>query len=82
MARPHAAVFGPVGQGEFLRNLGIELRARQLLGHASEAQKGAIEAAMHRLIDPDEMGTLFKALAVCDRGLAAPPGFEAAASTG
>jgi NADH dehydrogenase [ubiquinone] 1 alpha subcomplex assembly factor 7 len=82
VARPHAAVFGPVGQGDFLRNLGIELRARQLLGRASEAQKGAIEAAMRRLIDPDEMGTLFKALAVCDRSLAAPPGFEAAASTG
>jgi SAM-dependent MidA family methyltransferase len=43
---------------------------------------GLIEAAMRRLIDPDEMGTLFKALAVCDRSLAAPPGFEAAASTG
>jgi NADH dehydrogenase [ubiquinone] 1 alpha subcomplex assembly factor 7 len=82
VARPHAALFGPVGQGVFLRNLGIELRARQLLGRASEAQKGEIEAALRRLIDPDEMGTLFKALAVCDRGLAAPPGFETAASTG
>jgi SAM-dependent MidA family methyltransferase len=28
------------------------------------------------LIDPAEMGTLFKVLAVSDRGLAPPPGLE------
>ena len=81
-ASPHTAVYGPVTQGSFLRTLGIELRARQLLGRATEAQRGTIETAMRRLIDPAEMGTLFKVLAVCDRGLAEPPGFEPAASKG
>lgn len=82
MAQPHTAVYGPVTQGAFLRGLGIELRAQQLLRRATDAQRGAIEAAKRRLIDPAEMGTLFKVLAVCDRDLAAPPGFETAASTG
>ncbi|MGH6619509.1 MAG: class I SAM-dependent methyltransferase [Alphaproteobacteria bacterium] len=82
IARPHAAVYGPVTQGAFLRSLGIELRARQLLQGATGAQKDTIEAALRRLIDPAEMGTLFKALAICDRDLATPPGFETAASTG
>ena len=77
-----AAVHGPVTQGAFLRSLGIELRARQLLEGAARAQKGTIEAALRRLIDPAEMGTLSKALAICDRDLATPPGFETAASTG
>jgi len=80
-ARPHAAVYGPVTQGDFLRNLGIELRARQIRKRASEAQKSVIDAATRRLIDPGEMGTLFKVLAVCDRGLAPPPGFDRAEST-
>lgn len=76
IAHPHAAVHGPVTQGAFLRSLGIELRARQLLESAADAQKSTIEAALRRLIDQAEMGTLFKALAVCDRALATPPGFE------
>jgi NADH dehydrogenase [ubiquinone] 1 alpha subcomplex assembly factor 7 len=80
-ARPHTTVYGPVAQGDFLRSLGIELRARQLRKRADDAQKEAIDAATRRLIDPGEMGTLFKALAVCDRGLAAPPGFDRAEST-
>jgi NADH dehydrogenase [ubiquinone] 1 alpha subcomplex assembly factor 7 len=79
-ARAHAVVHGPVAQGDFLRSLGIELRARQLRMRADDAQKRAIDVATQRLIDPDEMGTLFKVLAVCDRGLAPPPGFERAES--
>jgi NADH dehydrogenase [ubiquinone] 1 alpha subcomplex assembly factor 7 len=81
-AHAHTAVHGPVTQGALLQNLGIELRARQLQSHATEAQRQAIEAARRRLIDPAEMGTLFKVLAVCDRALAAPPGFDPVASTG
>lgn len=75
-ARPHAVVHGPVAQGALLAGLGIELRAKQLLKRADNAQKQAIETATRRLIDPAEMGTLFKALAVTDRGLATPPGFD------
>jgi NADH dehydrogenase [ubiquinone] 1 alpha subcomplex assembly factor 7 len=77
-----AAIYGPVSQGAFLRRLGIELRARQLGKSATAAQKSTIDAALRRLIDPAEMGTLFKVFAVCDHGLAAPPGFDAEAPTG
>ena len=75
-ARPHAAVYGPLPQGELLRRLGIEMRQRQLTDGTDPDQRKAIETACRRLIDPSEMGTLFKALALCHRDMAAPPGFE------
>jgi NADH dehydrogenase [ubiquinone] 1 alpha subcomplex assembly factor 7 len=75
-ARPHVAIHGPVTQGAFLKDLGIEIRARQLSQRATEGQRQDIESALHRLIDPAEMGTLFKVLAMSDRGLAPPPGLE------
>jgi NADH dehydrogenase [ubiquinone] 1 alpha subcomplex assembly factor 7 len=75
-AHPHAALHGPVTQSAFLRSLGIEMRAQQLAQRATDGQRRDIESALHRLIDPAEMGTLFKVLAVSDRGLAPPPGLE------
>jgi NADH dehydrogenase [ubiquinone] 1 alpha subcomplex assembly factor 7 len=78
-ARPHATVYGPVTQGDFLRGLGIELRAEQLMKRATADQRTTIEGACRRLIDPAEMGTLFKALAFCHRDMPAPPAFETAA---
>jgi NADH dehydrogenase [ubiquinone] 1 alpha subcomplex assembly factor 7 len=81
-AHPHAALYGPVTQGNFLQSLGIELRAQQLMQRATDAQRRDIGSAMHRLIDPAEMGTLFRVLASCDRDLAAPPGFETASTPG
>ena len=76
IARHHATVHGPVTQAGFLRTLGIELRAAQLSKSATEVHKKAIAAALRRLIDPAEMGTLFKVLAVSDHELATPPGFD------
>lgn len=57
---------GTTGQGAFLRALGIEMRAAQL-ADVAPPQSSAIRAAVHRLIDGDEMGELFKVM-----GLAAP----------
>jgi len=59
-----ATAFGPVTQGDFLRRLGIEPRAQQLEGVATERQKEDIREALERLTGADEMGTLFKVLAV------------------
>lgn len=78
-AHPHATVYGPVTQRDFLRGLGIELRAEQLVKRATADQRTTIEGACRRLIDPVEMGTLFKALAFCHRDMPAPPAFETAA---
>ena len=69
-------VFGPVSQGDFLRRLGIEERARTLKGRASAEQARAIDAALARLIAPDQMGTLFRVLALGDGRSALPAGFS------
>lgn len=74
-----AAVHGPVTQGGFLAALGLELRAATLLQRASESQAESLRAAVRRLLGPDEMGTLFKALAIAAPGLPVPPGFPSVA---
>lgn len=51
-----------IEQGSFLKNLGILYRARALMSKADEMQKKDITAALHRLIDSDQMGSLFKVL--------------------
>ena len=71
-----AQTFGPVGQGDFLRRLGIERRAETLKARATPAQRAAIDAALLRLISPDQMGTLFRVLAVGDDRSAPPAGFS------
>ena len=71
-----ACAFGPVPQGEFLRALGIEERAARLRRDASAEQREAIDAALRRLIGVDEMGMLFKALAIYHPEQGVPPGFE------
>jgi NADH dehydrogenase [ubiquinone] 1 alpha subcomplex assembly factor 7 len=70
-----AGVHGPVTQGAFLHRIGIDARAATLAERASPAQRAAIAAAQHRLCDPTEMGTLFKAMAIVGPGAPAPPGF-------
>lgn len=72
--------FGPVSQGDFLRRLGIEARARALKQQASAEQARGIDAALARLIAPDQMGTLFRVLALGDDRSAAPAGFSDAPS--
>ena len=72
-----AAVHGPVPQGRFLRALGIEARAGALLQNASPAQARDVRAALHRLTDPSQMGTLFKVLAITQPRFGPPAGFAA-----
>jgi NADH dehydrogenase [ubiquinone] 1 alpha subcomplex assembly factor 7 len=71
-----AAVHGPIGQGLFLENLGISVRARKLAALADERQAEDIAAALARLTEPAQMGTLFKVLAVTAAEQPAPAGFE------
>jgi len=67
--------FGPVDQGEFLRRLGLPDRAQTLKRNATPVQAQAIDAASARLIAPDQMGTLFRVLALGDGRNAPPAGF-------
>jgi NADH dehydrogenase [ubiquinone] 1 alpha subcomplex assembly factor 7 len=70
-----AAVYGPVPQGAFLAALGAELRLAALLRRAATGQGAALTAGLSRLIDPAEMGTLFKALAITAPDGPVPDGF-------
>ena len=67
--RGGASAFGPAGQGAFLNALGLAARAQQLI-QKNPGEKESIEAAVDRLTI--QMGTLFKALAICAEK---PPGF-------
>lgn len=71
-ARPH----GPITQGAFLSALGIEARSAALKKQANHRQAVAIDQALHRLIHPSEMGTLFKCLAVTGHSDPVPYGFD------
>ncbi len=51
-------------QGEFLRNMGAEIRAASLIQNATPKQTTAIKQAIERLISPDQMGSLFKVIAL------------------
>lgn len=62
-------------QGEVLRRLGIETRAAQLAPHLTGALLENHRAALARLTDPEEMGSLFKVLALTRAGAPLPPGF-------
>lgn len=73
--RAGANIYGPVTQRAFLRALGIEIRANALLAAASPAQHRHITTALDRLIAPDQMGTLFKVLAITHPEAPAPAGF-------
>jgi SAM-dependent MidA family methyltransferase len=74
--REGAAVHGPVTQGEFLRRLGIGERAARLKQSATAQQAAGIDAALARLTGPDQMGALFKVLAIADPKLEGLPGFD------
>ena len=73
-----AVAYGPVPQGDFLVALGLRERAAQLCGGAEPKTRHAVQAAVSRLAAPDQMGALFKILAVTQSG-AAPPPFGGAA---
>lgn len=70
-----AVAYGPVSQGDFLRRLGIELRLQRLLERATPEQRTALASGCARLIDPLQMGELFKALALTSPAAPVPPGF-------
>lgn len=70
-----ARAWGPVPQGAFLSSLGIQARAAMLAQGGGPKVAADIAGQMRRLIDPEEMGTLFKVLALAHPALPAPIGF-------
>jgi NADH dehydrogenase [ubiquinone] 1 alpha subcomplex assembly factor 7 len=66
VAREQAVVHGPVGQGDFLLSLGIALRAARLNQ----------ETELHRLTAADQMGTLFRVIAITQDPALSLAGFD------
>ncbi|MBM2574840.1 SAM-dependent methyltransferase [Jannaschia sp. Os4] len=69
-APPGTASTAMTTQGEWLERLGITARAQTLA-----ARDVSVAAAHRRLTHPEEMGDLFKAIALHPEGTAPPPGF-------
>ena len=62
----------PITQGEFLLNLGLLERAGNLGAGKSTQEQEAIRDAVERLAAPDQMGELFKVLAILPNGISLP----------
>ncbi len=73
-----AVAYGPVSQGEFLNALGLNERAATLKKGKDDAAATSIDAAADRLAGTasDQMGTLFKAMAIVPPDSPPPPPFE------
>ena len=69
------AVSGPVTQGEWLKRLGIDRRAETLIA-SNPDKRHDIEQAVDRLCGREEMGELFKVMAIRSAGWPELAGFE------
>ncbi len=70
-------VNGPVGQGEWLEKLGINQRA-DMLALSNPERADEIVSARNRLVAGDQMGSLFKVMAISAQNWATPEGFDRA----
>ncbi|WP_128513961.1 class I SAM-dependent methyltransferase [Tabrizicola thermarum] len=70
-----APAFAYDSQGAVLTRLGIDARAERLAQGLSGERLESHRAAHRRLTHPEEMGSLFKVLAITSAGAPPPPGF-------
>jgi SAM-dependent MidA family methyltransferase len=73
VARSHGLETHMMTQGEFLLGMGLLERAGRLGQSGDAALRDKISADVERLVGPDQMGELFKVLAILPAGLAVPP---------
>ncbi|WP_394269266.1 class I SAM-dependent methyltransferase [Qipengyuania sp.] len=74
IAREAGCTVHAATQGEWLRALGLDVRAAQL-SRQSPAAAEAVADARRRLTDADEMGALFKVMAIQGADWPSPAGF-------
>lgn len=67
-------VHGPTPQGDFLLRLGALQRA-DTLSRTNPERAQETRAAVNKLVDPDQMGSRFKVLAITSPGAETPPAF-------
>lgn len=77
-----AKTHGPIEQGTFLKSLGIETRASLLGEAATPDQRAVLAAALQRLTAPEQMGTLFRVMAVTHPQAPTPAGFPVTEADG
>jgi NADH dehydrogenase [ubiquinone] 1 alpha subcomplex assembly factor 7 len=68
------AVHGPITQTQFLRALGIEVRA-EALSRANPQHAQRLARELHRLTHAEQMGALFKVICLSSPNLPPPAGF-------
>jgi NADH dehydrogenase [ubiquinone] 1 alpha subcomplex assembly factor 7 len=71
-----AEIRGPVPQGRFLAALGARTRLAALCARAEPDRRLTLQAGVERLLDPAQMGSLFKAVALTSPRLPPPAGFD------
>jgi SAM-dependent MidA family methyltransferase len=72
--RSGAKAYVPIEQGALLQSLGIAQRAENLI-QRNPAQRNGIASAVERLVSAQQMGSLFKAMAIVPKNALEPPGF-------
>ena len=76
IARLHGlGVLGPLSQGTFLKNMGLDVRIG-MLKHKNPSEKVSLEKGAARLSHPHQMGNLFKVMAIFSPLHLRPIGFE------
>ena len=79
--------YGPIGQADFLKRIGVEQRAKALRANGNPVQAANVDQELHRLTSTDPeigaggrmvpgMGELFKVIAIQPPDAPTPPGFE------
>jgi len=69
-------VFGPISQGKWLKNLGVNIRRFQLMNGKSNKEKQLISSSIDRLITSEQMGEIFKVIAFSSSKILEVEGFN------
>lgn len=72
-ARRHGLAAYLMTQGDFLLEQGLLQRAGSLGAGKDEATQQRLRGEVERLAGPEQMGTMFKVIAILPRGLSVPP---------
>ncbi len=76
-AKSHCfSAFGPMPMGEWLLKLGLPIRASQLAKKLNAVEQNTLNAQISRLVDPSQMGVLFKVMTLTHGFSADPPPFS------
>ena len=66
-------VHGPLNQRDFLLELGLKERCERLMQDANDVTKETLATGARRLVDPAQMGKLFKVMALTSTTITPPP---------